>query len=111
MKATDLGAARIMGPMMADRSAITEWMVTSRRIWGSKNWQIDASGMAAGGFMGEDQREDQWKESDMAKPVSGMNQSLDDYVDHAAFMLNPVLFRHFLAQAREQAGSTYGRRT
>ena len=46
----------------------------------------------------------------MAKLVFGMNQSLDGYVDHTAFGPSPVLFRHFIEQAREQAGSVYGRR-
>jgi dihydrofolate reductase len=46
----------------------------------------------------------------MAKLVFGMNQSLDGYVDHMAFGPGPTLFRHFIEQAREQAGSVYGRR-
>jgi dihydrofolate reductase len=46
----------------------------------------------------------------MAKLVFGMNQSLDGYVDHVAFAPNPTLFRHFIEQARDQAGSVYGRR-
>jgi dihydrofolate reductase len=46
----------------------------------------------------------------MAKLVFGMNQSLDGYVDHTAFAPGPVLFRHFIEQAREQVGSLYGRR-
>jgi dihydrofolate reductase len=46
----------------------------------------------------------------MAKLVFGMNQSLDGYVDHMAFGPGPVLFRHFIEQARDQAGSVYGRR-
>jgi dihydrofolate reductase len=46
----------------------------------------------------------------MAKLVFGMNQSLDGYVDHMAFAPGPTLFRHFIEQAREQAGSVYGRR-
>ena len=45
----------------------------------------------------------------MAKLVFGMNQSLDGYVDHMAFAPGPVLFRHFIDQARDQAGSVYGR--
>ena len=44
----------------------------------------------------------------MAKLVFGMNQSLDGYVDHMAFEPSPALFRHFIEQAREQAGSIYG---
>jgi dihydrofolate reductase len=46
----------------------------------------------------------------MAKIVFGMNVSLDGYVDHTAFGPSPALFRHFIEQAREQAGSVYGRR-
>src|SRR3954468_19518518 len=46
----------------------------------------------------------------MAKLVFGMNASLDGYVDHEAFAPDPTLFRHFIEQAREQAGSLYGRR-
>jgi len=46
----------------------------------------------------------------MAKLVFGMNQSLDGYVDHTGFAPGPTLFRHFIEQAREQAGSVYGRR-
>ena len=45
----------------------------------------------------------------MAKLVFGMNQSLDGYVDHMAFGPSPKLFRHFIEQAKEQAGSIYGR--
>jgi len=46
----------------------------------------------------------------VAKLVFGMNQSLDGYVDHMAFGPDPSLFRHFVEQARDQAGSLYGRR-
>jgi dihydrofolate reductase len=46
----------------------------------------------------------------MAKLVFGMNQSLDGYVDHMAFAPSPALFRHFIEQVRDQAGSVYGRR-
>jgi dihydrofolate reductase len=46
----------------------------------------------------------------MAKLVFGMNQSLDGYVDHTAFAPDPTLFRHFINEARGQAGSIYGRR-
>lgn len=46
----------------------------------------------------------------MAKLVFGMNQSLDGYVDHMAFGPGPVLFRHFIEQARDLTGSVYGRR-
>jgi dihydrofolate reductase len=45
----------------------------------------------------------------MAKIVFGMNQSLDGYVDHQAFAPDPVLFRHFIDQARRLTGSVYGR--
>ena len=45
----------------------------------------------------------------MAKLVFGMNQSLDGYVDHMAFAPDPTLFRHFIDEARAQAGSVYGR--
>lgn len=46
----------------------------------------------------------------MAKFVFGMNQSLDGYVDHMAFGPSPTLFRHFIEEARAQAGSVYGRK-
>jgi dihydrofolate reductase len=46
----------------------------------------------------------------MAKLVFGMNQSLDGYVDHMAFAPDATLFRHFIEEARRQAGSVYGRR-
>jgi dihydrofolate reductase len=46
----------------------------------------------------------------MARLVFGMNQSLDGYVDHMAFSPGPTLFRHFIEEARGQAGSVYGRR-
>jgi dihydrofolate reductase len=46
----------------------------------------------------------------MAKLVYGMNQSLDGYVDHMEFGPSPVLFRHFIEQARGLTGSVYGRR-
>jgi dihydrofolate reductase len=45
----------------------------------------------------------------MARLVFGMNQSLDGYVDHTAFGPSPTLFRHFIDEARAQAGSVYGR--
>jgi dihydrofolate reductase len=45
----------------------------------------------------------------MAKLVFGMNQSLDGYVDHMAFFPDRALFRHFIEEARGQAGSVYGR--
>ena len=46
----------------------------------------------------------------MAKLVFGMNQSLDGYVDHMAFAPGPRLFRHFIEEAKQQAGSIYGRK-
>jgi dihydrofolate reductase len=48
----------------------------------------------------------------MAKLVFAMNQSLDGYVDHDQpdFVPDPQLFRHFIAQVRDTAGSVYGRR-
>jgi dihydrofolate reductase len=46
----------------------------------------------------------------MAKLIFGMNQSLDGYVDHTAFAPSPALFRHFIEEARGQAGSIYGTR-
>jgi dihydrofolate reductase len=45
----------------------------------------------------------------MATLVFGMNQSLDGYIDHMAFAPSPTLFRHFIEEARGQAGSVYGR--
>ena len=45
----------------------------------------------------------------MARLVFGMNQSLDGYVDHTAFEPGPILFRHFVDEAKSQAGSVYGR--
>ena len=62
------------------------------------------------GGEGSSDREEPWLENGcMAKLVFGMNQSLDGYVDHMAFSPGPVDFRHFIEQAREQAGSLYGR--
>ena len=46
----------------------------------------------------------------MAKLVFGMNQSLDGYVDHMRFAPAPTLFRHFIEEAEQQAGSIYGRK-
>ena len=46
----------------------------------------------------------------MATLVFGMNMSLDGYVDHTAFEPSPALFRHFIEQTHEQAGSLYRRR-
>lgn len=45
----------------------------------------------------------------MATLVFGMNQSLDGFVDHTGFGPGPVLFQHFIDQAREQTGAIYGR--
>jgi len=47
----------------------------------------------------------------MARLVFGMNMSLDGYVDHdhEAFAPDPVLFRYFIEQTRNTAGSIYGR--
>lgn len=45
----------------------------------------------------------------MARIVFGMNVSLDGFVDHDRFAPDPVLFRHFIAEAEQQAGSLYGR--
>jgi len=45
----------------------------------------------------------------MAKLVFGMNVSLDGYVDYDKFAPDPVLFRYFIAQTRNTAGSIYGR--
>jgi dihydrofolate reductase len=45
----------------------------------------------------------------MARLVFGMNQSLDGYVDHTEFAPTPTLFRHFVTEAQQQAGSIYGR--
>jgi dihydrofolate reductase len=50
-----------------------------------------------------------WRFCSVAKLVFGMNQSLDGYVDHTAFAPSPALFRHFIEQTRNQAGSVYGR--
>ena len=50
------------------------------------------------------------KRKTMATLVFGMNVSLDGYVDHDKFGPDPVLFRHFIEQAREQTGGIYGRR-
>ena len=48
------------------------------------------------------------KGSDMAKLVFGMNQSLDGYVDHMAFMPSPTLFRHFIDATEASSGALYG---
>ena len=47
----------------------------------------------------------------MAKLVFGLSQSLDGYVDHTEMQPGPALFRHFVEQVRDLAGSVYGRRT
>ncbi len=39
-----------------------------------------------------------------------MNVSLDGYVDHMKFAPDPVLFRHFVEEAKAQTGSVYGRK-
>ncbi len=46
----------------------------------------------------------------MARLVFGMNQSLDGYVDHMGFGPDQTLFRHFIQQTEELAGSLYGRK-
>ena len=46
----------------------------------------------------------------MAKLVFGMNMSLDGYVDHMKFAPDPILFRHFIKEGEQQAGSIYGRK-
>ena len=46
----------------------------------------------------------------MAKFFFGMNQSLDGYVNYDKFNPGQKLFRHFIEQAKQQAGSIYGSR-
>ncbi|WP_130618693.1 dihydrofolate reductase family protein [Dyella amyloliquefaciens] len=47
----------------------------------------------------------------MAKFVFGLNVSLDGYVEHQRMGApDPVLFRHFTQQVRDQTGMLYGRR-
>ena len=46
----------------------------------------------------------------MARLVFGMNVSLDGYVDYDRFGPDAALFRHFIEQVRDSAGSVYGRR-
>jgi dihydrofolate reductase len=46
----------------------------------------------------------------MAKLVFGMNMSLDGYVDFDKFAPDPALFRYFIEQTRNTAGSIYGPR-
>src|SRR3546814_14396542 len=64
---------------------------------------------AVGGPAGVNEGAERRKETGMAKLVFGMNQSLDGYVDHMEFAPDPTLFRHFIKEAQEQAGSLYGR--
>lgn len=45
----------------------------------------------------------------MAKLIFGMNMSLDGYVDHDKFAPDSVLFKYFIEQTRNSAGSIYGR--
>lgn len=44
----------------------------------------------------------------MARLVFKMNVSLDGYVDHEAFAPGPILFRHWIDQVKNLAGSIYG---
>lgn len=44
----------------------------------------------------------------MAKLIFGMNMSLDGYVDYDRFAPDPALFRYFIEQTRNTAGSIYG---
>ena len=46
----------------------------------------------------------------MATLVFGMNMSLDGYVDYDKFAPDPALFRYFIEQTRNIAGSIYGPR-
>ena len=46
----------------------------------------------------------------MAKFISGMNPSLDGYVDHAEIPTGPLLFRHWIERVQDATGSIYGRR-
>ena len=46
----------------------------------------------------------------MAKLIFGMNMSLDGYVDYDRFAPDPALFRYFIEQTRNAAGSIYGPR-
>ena len=45
----------------------------------------------------------------MAKLVFSLNQSLDGFVDHQHFEPAPALFRHWIEQVGQLAGSIYGR--
>jgi dihydrofolate reductase len=46
----------------------------------------------------------------MATLFYGLNVSLDGYVDHDAFTLDPAMFQHWTDQTRRLSGSIYGRR-
>jgi dihydrofolate reductase len=46
----------------------------------------------------------------MATLFYGLNVSLDGYVDHDAFEMDPAMFGHWTDQTRRLAGSIYGRR-
>lgn len=46
----------------------------------------------------------------MASLIFGMNMSLDGYVDYDKFAPDPALFRYFIEQTRNTAGSIYGPR-
>ncbi|QND63037.1 dihydrofolate reductase family protein [Mesorhizobium loti] len=45
----------------------------------------------------------------MAKLIFRMNVSLDGYVDHMRMSSGPTVFRHWIEQVRDLAGSVYGR--
>jgi hypothetical protein len=48
----------------------------------------------------------------MAKPVFGLQQTLDGYVNHLEMgPPGPAVSRHFVEHVREPAGFVYGRRT
>lgn len=46
----------------------------------------------------------------MATLFFGLNVSLDGYVDHDAFALEPAMFQHWTEQTQRLGGSIYGRR-
>jgi dihydrofolate reductase len=46
----------------------------------------------------------------MATLFFGLNVSLDGYVDHDAFTLEPGMFQHWIEQTQRLGGSIYGRR-
>src|SRR5688572_24329479 len=71
---------------------------------------VERTGVATTNPVGERLLAGCEEKANMAKIVFGMNQSLDGYVDHQAFAPDPVLFRHFIDQARGATGSVYGRR-